>query len=193
MSENVFSLAAVILSGGKGERMRGQDKGLIEIEGKPMVATTVELATNFTQTVAISYNRNQAVYSKFGCDLLRDRVSNYQGPLAGIHSALLHYQNQFSHLLVLPCDTPMLSEELVSKLVEAARLNPTSICYLTTIDRPQFLHTVIPTQLNLSLSKWLEQGERAVYKWYRQQKTVEVIASGRELELQNFNTQADIK
>ncbi|MFY0677786.1 MAG: molybdenum cofactor guanylyltransferase [Neptuniibacter sp.] len=193
MSRSDFNMAAVILSGGQGSRMGGQDKGLILIDGRPMVMRALELAARFTRTFVISCNRNQSTYSQFKCKLIADQLSDFQGPLAGIHSALSHFEQDFSHLLVLPCDTPWLNETLLAELVTAAKNNPSSICYLATKDRPQFLHAVIPAALTSSLNSWLESGERAVYKWYRQHPVVEVKVADNSESLRNINTQSDVQ
>jgi molybdopterin-guanine dinucleotide biosynthesis protein A len=197
MNKPVFNLAAVILSGGQGSRMGGQDKGLIVVDGRPMIMNALELVSRFTRSFAISCNRNHSTYSQFKCVMLEDKVSDFQGPLAGIHAALLHYESQneglFSHLMVLPCDTPRLQETLLTKLVLAAQKNPSSICYLATSDRPQFLHAIIPVQCLASLTRWLEQGERAVYKWYRQHSVVEVEVTDSDGSMRNINTQSDVK
>lgn len=196
MNKPVFNLAAVILSGGQGSRMGGQDKGLIVVDGRPMIMNALELVSRFTRSFAISCNRNHSTYSQFKCVLLEDKVSDFQGPLAGIQAALLHYESQseglFSHLLVMPCDTPRLQEELLTQLVLAAQKNPSSICYLATSERPQFLHAIIPVKLFKSLTIWLEQGERAVYKWYRQHSVVEVEVTDTSGSLRNINTKADV-
>ena len=42
MSIDREDITAVILAGGQGRRMGGQDKGLIEFDGKPLVAILVE-------------------------------------------------------------------------------------------------------------------------------------------------------
>lgn len=188
-----MKLAAVVLSGGEGSRMQGQDKGLLPHQGEQMILHSLKLADQFATRVAISCNRNESHYAALGFATLRDNLVGYQGPLAGIHAAMKEFQQAYTHLLVLPCDTPYLSVSAVEKLLLASRECPDAICYLATEERPHFLHAVVPLALADSLQRWLSQGERAVYKWYRQFPCKEVLLPASGEVFKNINRPEDLK
>lgn len=161
------SLAAVILSGGQGLRMDGADKGLIEYQGEMLVGRMLEKVQPLAGITLISCNRNEETYQRFGCPLVQDASDDYAGPLAGILAAMQALPDSFSHLLIVPCDTPDLPAEALQGLVDSAEKHPDKVVLLQAQGRPQFLHAVIPVALRQDLQAWLAEGGRAVYKWYQ--------------------------
>ena len=98
-------ISAVILAGGKGSRMGGKDKGLIEFRGLALIAHVVNVVKIRVNQIFISANRSLDDYSKYG-KVIVDDLEDYQGPLAGISKALKVCSSNY--LLVLPCDSPMI-------------------------------------------------------------------------------------
>jgi molybdenum cofactor biosynthesis protein MoaC/molybdenum cofactor guanylyltransferase len=119
-----MTLDAVVLAGGPATRMGGQDKGLLELSGRPMVAWVLEGIQKQTipvDHILLSANRNLPDYAGFGHAVLRDMYPQ-GGPLAGIHAALL--ASPADWLLVLPCDVPFLPQDLILQF--RAALNASS-------------------------------------------------------------------
>ncbi|GHD61839.1 molybdenum cofactor guanylyltransferase MobA [Jeongeupia chitinilytica] len=115
-----MNIAAVILAGGEGRRMGGADKGLLPLQGRPLVAwvlAALAAQTRPVEAVMISANRNPDAYGNFGVPVLPDATPERLGPLAGIHAALDHADADA--LLVLPCDVPVLTADLVVRLADA--------------------------------------------------------------------------
>ena len=79
-----MSLTAIILSGGKSTRM-GQDKGLMEIKGKPMIQYVIDNITPVCSQIIISANQDE--YKKFGYPVINDNIMD-TGPAGGIGSSL---------------------------------------------------------------------------------------------------------
>ena len=52
----------MILAGGQGRRMGGQDKGLIEFNGKPLVSILIDKLEQQSGERIINANRNQQRY-----------------------------------------------------------------------------------------------------------------------------------
>ena len=88
MSIDLDDITAVILAGGKGRRMGGQDKGLIEFDAKPLAAILVERLDQQGVRIVINANRNHDRYQQFGHPVITDTLEDYQGPLAGFASAM---------------------------------------------------------------------------------------------------------
>ncbi len=186
-----IKIAAVVLAGGQGERMGRQDKGLVLYQGVPMVCWTLDRLKPLLDKVVISCNRNFEQYESYGCVLVKDKIGGYQGPLAGIHAAM-QALGGYTHLLVLPCDTPLLDKHVIGQLQQGAKDHSDKIVLLKTDDQPQFLHAVIPMRFADELGDWLSSGQRAVYKWYKQFPMYFVEVDAKSSALKNINTSQDI-
>ncbi|MGD8577145.1 MAG: NTP transferase domain-containing protein, partial [Thiohalophilus sp.] len=75
----------VILAGGLARRMGGHDKGLLEVNGRPMVLHIRDQLKPQVDQLLINANRNQQTYSALtGCPVISDQVGDFAGPLAGM-------------------------------------------------------------------------------------------------------------
>ena len=123
-------LAAVVLTGGKSSRM-GTDKAFLPIPNNPnetFLSHTLSLVDHFP-VVALSVATQDTKYSAFGCMQIADRWPEI-GPMGGIASALSVLDADA--VLVLACDTPFLSAELIDRLTDAYRKNPDAGCICCT-------------------------------------------------------------
>nr|MBF3180021.1 NTP transferase domain-containing protein [Pseudomonas aeruginosa] len=92
----------LLLAGGRGQRMGGRDKGLIEWQGLPLIAHLHRLVRPLTDDLIVSCNRNQERYAAYADHLVSDDSRDFPGPLAGIRAGLAVARHPW--LLVLPCD-----------------------------------------------------------------------------------------
>lgn len=161
-------ITAVILAGGKGRRLGGQDKGLVHYKNKPLIEHIIESIQPQVATILINANRNQETYMGYGFPVINDELSDYQGPLAGFATAMKTVNT--SHIITLPCDGPLFPENLVSRMLDA--LENASIASLDTIivahngERLQPVYALIPIMLIDSLEHFLKEGSRKVDLWY---------------------------
>ena len=191
--KQTVNVAAVILSGGQGERMQGQDKGLIPYRGQPMLEWTLQVVEPLVGEVLISCNRNYSTYEQFKVPLVMDSSVGFIGPLGGIQAAMDKVGSQYSHLLVLPCDTPNICSEALQLLLAVSNDEPDKIVFLSTKGRPQFLHAIVPMVFKSALSNWLSEGQRAVYRWYKTCDVVQVDADKYADSLLNVNCLAQVE
>lgn len=115
-----MTVDAVILAGGQGRRMGGRDKGLVALNGRPLIEWVIHALSHQSVPVnhlLISANRHLPDYARFGYPVLRDVRPDYSGPLAGIHAAML--ASPADILLVVPCDVPALPADLLERLLHA--------------------------------------------------------------------------
>ena len=112
-------VAGLILAGGQGSRMGGVDKGLVELDGRPLVAHVIERLGPQVDTLIINANRNAEAYAGFGLPVLADRSGGFVGPLAGLDAALAAPAGRAldRHL---PLRFPFLPLDLVGRLLAAA-------------------------------------------------------------------------
>ena len=111
--------SAVILAGGFSNRF-GQNKGLIELAGKPLILHVLDRTVDIVDENVVVVSSN-AQRRAFMC-LLHDRadvvVDKYekQSPLVGALTGFENAQGKYS--LLLPCDTPLISSLIASLLLD---------------------------------------------------------------------------
>ncbi|MDD2801080.1 MAG: NTP transferase domain-containing protein, partial [Methylococcales bacterium] len=110
-------LTGVILAGGLARRMDFQDKGLISYQEQPMVSYAVKAMNEVVDEVIINANRNIEQYQQFGCPVISDQTDSFDGPLAGIYSAMIYAKAGV--LLVMPCDSPLFKTQHLQKLLQS--------------------------------------------------------------------------
>jgi molybdenum cofactor guanylyltransferase len=189
MSIDHRDITAVILAGGQGSRMGGQDKGLIEFDGRPLVAILVDNLRQQAVDIVINANRNHAQYQQFGCPVISDQLADYQGPLAGFASAMAVVDSAF--ILTLPCDGPLLEDDYVRRFVASYNENAAAVHVAFDGERLQPVHAMIKVDILPSLTTFLDSGDRKIDRWYAQHDYARVDFSACANMFRNINTPAD--
>ncbi|WP_261845203.1 molybdenum cofactor guanylyltransferase MobA [Aliamphritea ceti] len=184
-------VSGLVLAGGQGQRMGGEDKGWVEFRQRPLVEYAVQLLRPRVSSLLISCNRNIPRYSELADITVADELEGYQGPLAGIQAALRVCETD--NLLILPCDTPLLSDQVIERLLTAAADQPEHICVLSEAEWWHPLHAVIPRQYAGSLDEWLSEGRRGVQGWMRKHPFCEVDVGDLAGQLQNLNSPDELQ
>jgi len=184
------NVTALILAGGRGLRMQGQDKGLISLWGEPLIEHVLGRVAPQAGATVISANRNSETYVRYGYPVLADAIGREWGPLAGIFTAL-EFVNT-AYLLVVPCDTPCLPVDLCRRLLDALETGDADVALAHDGDRAQFTVCLIRCSLASGLRAYLESGERRVESWLRQQRLVEVPFTGVTNAFINVNSSEDL-
>jgi len=161
-------ITAVILAGGKGRRMEGQDKGLVQVLDGPLVGKVIDRIEPQVARILISANRNIAEYSRFGFPVVEDSLNSFAGPLSGILSAMDFTGDDT--LVIIPCDTPLVPDDIVSRLQSCLSENMAEVCCVKEHDRLQPLVCILRTTLRDSLYTFLSQGKHKVRDWLQSQK-----------------------
>jgi len=160
----------VVLAGGRATRMGGQDKGLIEINGKPMATYIVEALRPQTAAVIVNANRNMERYREIcDCDVVEDSVGDFAGPLAGMASALRVADTPF--VLTAPCDSPLVSASLGPRLYEALEKEDAELAVAHDGDRMQPVFALLSRDLLDSMLAYLQSGESKIDRWYAKHRT----------------------
>ena len=185
------NVTAVILAGGKGRRMDGQDKGLIKLANRPLIEYVIDAIKPQVETIILNANRNQEQYSDYGYPVISDTLDDFQGPLAGFFSAMKTATT--SHIITLPCDGPLLPNDLVERLIFSINdktvddKNP-DIAVAHDGDRMQPVYALMPTTLKTSLNTFLKSGERKIDFWYKQHQVALTNFSDCSETFRNINT-----
>lgn len=177
---------AVILAGGRATRMGGNDKGLVELNGIPMINYAIERIAPQVNKIFINANRNQNTYKKLGFDIVEDDNQNFNGPLAGILSAL--EQTKADYLLSVPCDSPLLPIDLAKRMLNALTQNNADIAVATDGKHLQPVIMLIKPELKESIRTFLDRGDRKIILWYQPHQVVEVPFTEDPMAFVNINT-----
>ncbi len=189
MSIGSENITAVILAGGQGRRMGGRDKGLIEFNGKALVKILIEKLEQQAVTIIVNANRNQQRYQAFGCPVVSDQLTDYQGPLAGFASAMNAVDTDF--IVTLPCDSPFLVTDYVSRFINSHEQNDSPVHVAYDGERLQPVHAMISVGLLPSLNKFLDSGDRKIDRWYAQHDFAQTSFSDCADMFRNINTPSD--
>ncbi len=177
------NLSILLLAGGRGQRMGGQDKGLLEWRGQPLIAHLHALTRPLTDDLIISCNRNAERYQHYADQVVADAQTDFPGPLAGIRAALARARH--SHLLILPCDSPCVDMALLEALLAMASEQPVM---LRQGEHWQPLFSLLPTQLSAALEAAWQAGERSPQRALRQLGAKPLDCAVDDPRLANLNT-----
>ncbi len=166
-------VTAVILAGGRARRMGGQDKGLLQFEGKPLVSKISDQLKRQCSTVTINANRNLEQYRALGMTVFSDEMEGYQGPLAGMHTALKRMQTPW--LITAPCDGPFIDEDYVNQMRQKALDHQHTLAVASLDGRLQPVYALIHKTLEVSLKRFLRSDERKIDRWFYQQTAFSIV------------------
>ena len=183
------NITAVILAGGRGRRLGGQDKGLVELDGKPLIEHILDAIASQVDRITINANRNQQSYADYGYPVINDNMADYQGPLAGFAAALSACNTDY--IVTLPCDGPYVPENLVERLCNALIENNADLAVAHDGQRMQPVYALIPRSLLGSLQAFLDAGDRKIDLWYARHSTAQADFSDITETFFNINTAED--
>jgi molybdenum cofactor guanylyltransferase len=184
-------VTGVILAGGQARRMGGQDKGLVMLDGKPMVEIIIDVFKPQTTKLLINANRNHDRYSQYGLELVADELSGYCGPLAGMASALKAINTDY--MVTAPCDSPFIPLDLVQRLADALENKSTEISVAHDGERIQPVFCMLKKTLLQSLTDYLAAGERKIDRWFKQHDFAIADFSDKPETFDNINTLEDVE
>lgn len=201
-------ILGVILAGGAGRRMfaaqgrdsgseRG-DKGLIDLNGRPMLSHVIERLAPQVSEIILNANGDPSRFADFGLPIIADHDDSRAGPLAGFAAAMAWAkQNRpdIRAILTVSVDTPFLPLDLAMRLSHASENGPA----IATSDGQR--HPTIglwPLTLKKVLLDALASGQRRVENFAQHHQAIAVsfpfseIGSQRIDPFFNANTPDDV-
>ncbi len=179
-------VTGIVLAGGMGRRMGGVDKGLVELDGKPMVAHVLARLSPQVGPLLINANQNADRYATFGHSVVADAVGGFAGPLAGLHAGMSIATTPF--VVTVPCDSPFLPADLVARLGEGIVRDDAQLAVAKTLDQPHPVFALARRDVLPHLAAFLEGGGRKIDAWYATLRVVEVAFDDEEAAFRNINT-----
>ncbi len=183
-------VTGVILAGGLARRMNNQDKGLIRFKGQPMVSYAIAAMSMVADQTIINANRNIAEYQVFGLPVVSDQTDSFDGPLAGVLTAMMFAQTGL--LLVMPCDSPLVKPIHLQKLLSARAENDADVAVAFDGERLHPVFLAIKVVLKASLQEYLQSGQRKIDTWLEQHKMVKADFSAEPEIFININSMAEL-
>lgn len=180
-------ITGLVLAGGQGSRLGGQDKGLADWRGRPLVAHVLERLAPQVDRLLISANRNREIYARLGHPVVADTCPGYAGPLAGLQAGLAACATPL--LAMVPCDAPRLPDDLVARLNDALATSTQTAAVAETGGRLQPTFLLCRRDLLPSLEACLAAGQRKLGAWLAEAGAVRVPFD--EEGFANFNTPED--
>lgn len=188
MPYNYNDVTAIILAGGLGRRLNGQNKGLISLAGKTLIEHVIDRLKPQTKHIIINANQDLHHYQSSNFPVVQDNVENYQGPLAGILSCRDHIKTPL--VLTVPCDAPLLPKNLLEIMLKIYETNsPEQLCVAHDGQRMQNLFMLFNIQQFAHLHDFFQQNNRKVSDWIHAQAHTEVDFSNQQAQFININTE----
>lgn len=184
---------ALILAGGQGSRMGGQNKGLIQYKNKALISHVIDRLKPQVDDIVINCNADLEAYRHFGYPIATDQPITIHdlaptierqellGPLQGVLSS---YETlckiagtKPTYVFICPCDTPQLPLNLIERLLFSALHNTPDDDDLTD-SLPAAITPCIGSQIEplaslVSLTQipsilgYLQGNGRSVTKWLK--------------------------
>lgn len=160
-------IAGLILAGGQGARMAHQDKGLVLLNGEPMVAHVAQRLAPQVGRLIISANRHAERYAQYGTVVAdgEPALGDFQGPLVGIAAGLVAASHADDWVVVVPCDTPFLPHDLAARLIATAVSAQAPLAYAMAGGQRHAACMALRPSLLPDLRAYLLAGDRKVGLW----------------------------
>lgn len=193
--QSTLRIGGLILAGGAGTRMGGQDKPLVALSGVRLIDLVMARLAPQSDRFAISANRSLDVYGGLGVPVLEDGLDGFQGPLAGIRAGLIWAEEQgLTHLVSVAGDTPFFPFSLVRALEQGLEEGEGAIAMAANeAGDLQPVFALWPVALRGALDAALSAGTRKILDFAQPHGIVTVPFSGARLDpFFNVNSSADL-
>lgn len=187
---HAVKVTGVILAGGLARRMENRDKGLVQFNGRPLISYAIQAMTPIVGQLLINANRNQAEYRQFGRPVIADQTDSFDGPLAGILTALSIAETEL--LLVMPCDSPLIKTRHLERMLHARATEDAEIAVAFDGERLHPVFLVLKTNLKDSLEAYLADGQRKLAVWLAQHHSLTVDFSDEPEVFTNINSLVEL-
>ena len=166
--------------------MGGVDKGLVELNGQPMVAHVLARLAPQVGDVLVNANQNAERYRALGYPVVPDAVGGFAGPLAGLHAGMTAARRAF--VVTVPCDSPFVPLDLVARLAAGLERKGAQLAVAKTFDQAHPVFALVRRDVLPNLASFLEGGGRKIDAWYAALATVEINFDDEADAFRNINT-----
>jgi molybdopterin-guanine dinucleotide biosynthesis protein A len=184
------NITGIVLAGGMGRRMGGVDKGLVPLDGRPMVAHVIARLAPQVGSLVINANQNRERYEALGYPVVADDVGGFAGPLAGLHAGMTRATT--AYVVTTPCDSPFLPQDLVARLAAGLARERAQLAVAYTGAQPHPVFALVDRGVLPHLAAFLRDGGRKIDAWYATLAVAAVPFDDCEAAFRNINTQDEL-
>lgn len=187
-------IVGAVLAGGRSIRMQRPDKFFMQLNGKPLLQHSLDLARPQVNELIICANGDLTRFQDYAELAIADPFDGYEGPLAGIISAMQWVQKTqkpYSWLVTFPSDTPYFPESMVTDLMHCAIHQGKTVVYPHCDNRSHYAFALWSTALLKTLQKHFNEGQRSLKGIIHQQTFGVVDYPKTPLLFENINTPQD--
>ena len=176
-----------VLAGGKSSRM-GRDKGLVSLNGKPMISYVLETMKQLDMPIKIIANSN--TYDNFGFPVIGDVVKE-KGPMGGLLTAM--EETTANVVFLVSCDMPFVRIEAANALLEA--VNEEDIVAPLVRQRVNPLFALYPVHLKESVKNLISEEQLKMTDFILKNRHTLVPSGFRKNSgnFRNINTQQELE
>lgn len=187
----------VVLAGGLSRRMGGDDKALLRLGGRTILAHVIGRIRPQVDSLVLNANGDPDRFSEFGLPVTADTVAGHAGPLAGVLAGLEWVAANApacSWVATVPTDAPFLPEDLVARLLAAAAGAGADMACAGSAGRAHPVCGLWPVRLRGDLRRaMVEEGIRKVDIWTARYRLARADFSADPLDpFFNANTPGDL-
>lgn len=155
------NISGVILAGGRSSRMQFENKALLELGGKPLIAHVIAGAKPQVAQLLINANRDLERFDKLEIPVEPDQFGADAGPLAGIVTGMQYSRKHLPKVKAVACfpaDVPWFPNDIVAQLAHAMSDESTQVAWLCTAKQWQPLFSLWSLSLEDELIAALGDG-----------------------------------
>ena len=148
-------ICGVILAGGRSARMHFENKALLDLGGKPLIAHVIASAKPQVGQILINANRDLERFDELAVPVVTDAYGPAAGPLAGILTGMQYARKHFPNTAALACfpvDVPWFPQDIVAQMTAALNSESTQVAWLCTAGQWQPLFSLWSLALEETLS-----------------------------------------
>ena len=167
-----MNIVGVVLAGGQSKRMGGAHKGMLKLKTKSLSLHVLDRLSIQTEEIILNVNVQENLYKQFNLPIVRDSITDYAGPLAGVLAGMdWAYENGYNYILTVAVDTPFFPKDFLKKCKKTLMKDNCSIVLAYTTDKKKKSKNLHPTfglwdvRLRNDLRKSLNSGIRKMLAW----------------------------
>lgn len=183
-------VTGLILAGGRGSRLGGIDKGLLDLHGTPLVQRVTQRLVGQVGALLLSANRHLDHYRALGFEPLTDGPYADAGPLAGIRVGLATCVTDW--LLTVPCDMPFVPFDLRERLLGAAPQDDCRARVPFDGEHHQYACVLLHGTALVPITTALDAGRRSLRRVLDDIGWLGVDFADQSHAFRNLNTPADV-
>lgn len=182
---------AVVLAGGQGVRVGGQEKALLSFQGQPLLQHILTRLRPQVSQVWLNVNRERERYQIFQCPQFSDVDSGFLGPMEGMRSAWETLTSDW--IVFVPCDNPCLPKNLMVRFREVYQQTPAPILVVDDGQRLQPLYCLMHRSQYAALQEAVQKGHLSVRRWVLERPHQRVDFSDVGESFSNLNFLSDFE